>query len=162
VRRVRAGMPVWFTTLGDARRWNAAVRQVLPAPPGKSATGSAEAGAPANNAADTSQVVLYTVLFDVSNADGALMPQMTAQVFFVEAHARGVVLAPLSALTAMPGREGWYTARVQGADGRLHERRMRGGVHDRITTEVREGLAPAERLVTAVREERAAQGRLRW
>jgi membrane fusion protein, macrolide-specific efflux system len=162
VRRVRAGMRVWFTTLGEPRRWTGSVRQILPAPPNRSAGASAEAGAPSNASSDAGKVVLYTALFDVANPDGALMPQMTAQVFFVEASARQAVVAPLTALTATPGQPGWYTARVESGDGRITQRRVRGGVHDRVTTQVLDGLKAGERLVTAVRHERAAQGRFRW
>jgi membrane fusion protein, macrolide-specific efflux system len=162
VRRVRAGMPVWFTTLGDARRWTSSVRQILPAPPNRGANASAEAGAQSNASPDASKVVLYTALFDVANADGALMPQMTAQVFFVEASAHRAVVAPLTALTAIPERPGWYTTRVKAADGRIVVRQVRGGVHDRVNTQVLEGLKAGEELVTAVRRERAGQGRLRW
>ena len=42
-------------------------------------------------------VVLYDALFDVDNPDGALMTQMTAQVFFV-ARGEDAVLVPASAL----------------------------------------------------------------
>lgn len=148
VRRVRAGMPVHFTTLGGVpgeakRRWNGSVRQVLPAPPqpeGKSA-GTALAPSP-------SKVVLYTVLFDVGNADGELMPQMTAQVSFVTAAARGVLTAPLPALRPVAGKPGRYTARVRGADGEPQSREVRVGVRDRLTGEVLEGLAEGEQLIT--------------
>jgi membrane fusion protein, macrolide-specific efflux system len=159
VRRVHVGMSVWFTTLGDKRRWQGTVRQVLPAPPNKSA--GSDAGAQANSSSDSNKVVLYTVLFDVANADGALMPQMTAQVFFVEAKATQVVVAPLSALTAVSGHPDQYTARVQ-SDGRIIERRVHAGVHDRVMTQVLDGLKVGDRLVTAVRQERAGHGRFQW
>ena len=76
VRRVQPDMPVYFTTLGgDARRWRGKVRQVLPAP---AVAGGVAAGTVL--APSTSTVILYTVLFEVDNAEGELMPQMTAQV----------------------------------------------------------------------------------
>src|SRR5690606_19731908 len=82
VRRVKAGMPVFFTTLGGsdemARRWESTVRQVLPTPP--VAPASEGGAAPA-----ATKAVVYTVLFDVDNTDGELMPQMTAQVAFITA-----------------------------------------------------------------------------
>ncbi|CAN7388576.1 efflux RND transporter periplasmic adaptor subunit [Acidovorax sp. LjRoot117] len=101
IRRVRAGLPVYFTTLGGqadaaARRWRSTVRQVLPAPP----TPEAKAAGGANAQAAASKAVSYTVLFDVDNADGELMPQMTAQTSFVTAQAQGVIAVPLSALTS--------------------------------------------------------------
>jgi len=167
VRRVRPGMPVYFTTLGvqdeqgSARRWRGQVRQILPAPPtpAGAAPAATTAGAPATPAG---KVVLYTVLFDVDNADRELMPQMSAQVFFVAASARNVLVAPLPALQAVSGQPGRYTARVLDAQGRILVREVATGVRDRLSAEVLSGLKEGERLVTGVRYERAADGRFRW
>lgn len=144
VRRVRPDMAVYFTTLGgDARRWTGKVRQVLPAPAvaGGVATGTALAPS-------TSKVILYTVLFEVDNADGELMPQMTAQVVFVTAAANNVLAAPLPALKAVPQQTGAYTARVMDQDGNVQERAVRLGVRNRLSGEVLEGLREGELLVT--------------
>jgi macrolide-specific efflux system membrane fusion protein len=151
VRRVRPDMPVYFTTLGgDARRWSGKVRQVLPAPAvaGGVATGTALAPS-------TSKVILYTVLFEVDNADGELMPQMTAQVVFVTAAANNVLAAPLPALKAVPQQAGTYTARVMDQDGKVQEREVRLGVRNRLSGEVLEGLREGELLVTG---EQVAEG----
>ncbi|OWT66273.1 efflux RND transporter periplasmic adaptor subunit [Candidimonas nitroreducens] len=161
VRRVRPGMPVYFTTLGDDRRWTGRVRQILPAPPNPPESASSDSSKAAS-APTAGKVVLYTVLFDVDNADGALMPQMSAQVFFVEAAAHGVVLAPLTALQAIVGKPDRYTVRIQAADGGIAAREIHTGVRDRLTAEVLSGLAPGDRLVTGIRHERAAAGRFRW
>jgi macrolide-specific efflux system membrane fusion protein len=81
VSKLRVGQDVYFTTLGsDAKRWYGKLRQINPTPD------------VVNN------VVLYNALFDVANADQALMTQMTAQVFFVVAQAKDAVLVPVSAL----------------------------------------------------------------
>jgi len=81
VAKLKIGMPVYFTTLGDPdKRRYGTLRQILPTPE------------VVNN------VVLYDALFDVPNADHALQPQMSAQVFFVQAEAKGVPLVPVKAL----------------------------------------------------------------
>ena len=81
VPKVAVGMPVYFNTLGQPdRRWEGTVRQILPTPE------------VVNN------VVLYNVLFDVDNGDGALRPQMSAQAFFVIARADDAVTVPMAAL----------------------------------------------------------------
>ena len=90
VPKLRLGMDAYFTTLGNAtRRYSGKLRQVLPTP------------TVVNN------VVLYTALFDVGNPDRNLMPQMTAQVFFVLGAAHNVVIVPVAALkyadAAQPG-----------------------------------------------------------
>jgi macrolide-specific efflux system membrane fusion protein len=80
VSKLRVGQDVYFNTLGsDSKRWYGKLRQINPTPE------------VVNN------VVLYNALFDVVN-DGALMTQMTAQVFFVIAQAKDAVLVPVSAL----------------------------------------------------------------
>ncbi|WP_230976714.1 efflux RND transporter periplasmic adaptor subunit [Pseudothauera rhizosphaerae] len=162
VGRIRPGMPVYFTTLGlqdqdgSPRRWNGTLRQVLPAPP----TTPGAAQATGQNAAPAGKVVLYTALFDVDNADGALMPQMSAQVFFVAAVAKDVLVAPLAALEPVKGEAGRFTARVQ-IDGEVRQRTLRIGVRDRLLGEVLEGLKEGEPLVIGTQREQASQ-RLRW
>ena len=162
VGRVKAGMPVYFSTLGNnRRRWHAKVRQVLPAPPapGVKAGGSDSTTA---SAAVPSKVVVYTALFDIDNADGELMPQMTAQVSFVVASARNMPSAPLTALTPVPGQRDRYTARVLNADGQPETRALRLGVRNRHQGEVLEGLAEGDVLITGVRGADAGPRRFQW
>lgn len=164
VRRVKAGLPVYFTTLGGLdgiggaapRRWTARVRQVLPAPPVSEGQGSVKASG--GSAPGAAKAVVYTVLFDVDNADGELMPQMTAQVGFVTAQAQGVIAVPLAALAAVEGEQGAYTARVLDADGQPIVRPVRVGIRSRHLAEVREGLAEGDRLVVG---EKSVEG-VRW
>ncbi|QGZ65334.1 efflux RND transporter periplasmic adaptor subunit [Paraburkholderia acidisoli] len=164
ILRVKPGMPVYFTTLGSTdRRWNATVRQILPAPPNP-ATSPESSGQPTGtqaNAPTSGKVVLYTVLFDVANTDAQLKPQMSAQVFFVAARARHVIVAPLTALTAVNATAGRYTARVE-VDGRMRTRDVRIGVHDRLSGEVLSGLNVGDRLVTGVTHSHLADGRFTW
>jgi macrolide-specific efflux system membrane fusion protein len=60
-------------------------------------------------------VVLYTGLFDIENNDSALLPEMTAQVYFITASAQDVLTVPMGALRFLdrPGRPG----RPDGAAG---------------------------------------------
>ena len=146
VRRVKAGMPVSFTTLGNAdsaspRRWDGRVRQVLPAPAASEGE-SAKVGAPA-----ATKAVVYTVLFDVDNVDGELMPKMTAQVGFIAAQAKGVLAVPLAALQPVATKPGTYAARVLDAGGQAQWRELRIGVRSRHLAEVINGLREGERIV---------------
>jgi macrolide-specific efflux system membrane fusion protein len=89
VSRLRVGMPVYFTTLGSGgQRWQSTLKKVEPTP------------------TVTNNVVLYNALFDVPNPQRRLMSQMTAQVFFVVAQARGVLTAPMAGLTMQRGQAG--------------------------------------------------------
>lgn len=145
IRQLKPGLGLYFTTLGgDGRRWHAKIRQILPSPPLPPAA-SGEAGA----APVTMKAVQYTVLFDVDNQDGELMPQMTAQVTFITAAARDVLTAPLEALQAVDGEVGRFRARVLNAKGRAEEREVRVGARSRQRVEVLDGLQEQEQLITA-------------
>ncbi|AOS78954.1 efflux transporter periplasmic adaptor subunit [Hydrogenophaga sp. PBC] len=86
VSKLRQGMPVYFTTLGgQGRRYYGDLKKVEPTP------------------TVTNNVVLYNALFEVPNSNRSLMTQMTAQVFFVVAEARDVLVVPMSALTMQRG-----------------------------------------------------------
>jgi macrolide-specific efflux system membrane fusion protein len=94
VAKLNNGMRAYFTTLGSqGRRWYGALKRIEPTPTVQN------------------QVVLYNALFDVENDGGSLLPSMTAQVFFVRAEARGVLVVPMAALQqgqqlANPQRKG--------------------------------------------------------
>lgn len=97
VTRLRPGMPVYFTTLGSRnRRYQGELRKVEPTPT-------------VNN-----NVVLYNALFDVKNQQRNLLPQMTAQVFFVAAEAHDTLVVPAGAVKlarmAPGGRRGQQDA----------------------------------------------------
>ena len=168
IRRLKVGMPVYFTTLGGqadatARRWYSRVRQLLPAPPTPEAKAAGGAGAQAA----ASKAVSYTVLFDVDNADGELMPQMTAQTSFITAQAQGVLAVPLAALQPLPAStsptaEGpTHSARVLRTDGQIETRPVQVAVKNRHLAEVRSGLQEGERLVTGERPARSGPQRFK-
>jgi len=101
IGKVYVGMDVYFTTLGGGtRRWYSTLRQILPTPTA------------------TNNVVTYTGLFDVDNADGALLSGMTTQVYFVRSSATNVLTVPVAALAYAdtPGGEG-FAARPPAAAG---------------------------------------------
>jgi macrolide-specific efflux system membrane fusion protein len=138
VSRLRIGMPVYFTTLGsDGKRWEGTLRQVNPTPE------------------VVSNVVLYNALFDVPNPDGALMTQMTAQVFFVVATAKDAVLVPAAAVRR--AADGRASVRVIGAEGKLEIRDMKPGLSNRVYTQVLSGLEPGERVATSGAAPRGAR-----
>ncbi|HSH65386.1 MAG TPA: hypothetical protein VLB84_06180, partial [Bacteroidia bacterium] len=74
------------------------------------------------------------------NPDGALMTQMTAQVFFVVGEARDALLVPFGAVQRAP--DGRASVRVVHPDGRLEHRAVEVGLTNRIQAEIRSGLQP--------------------
>ncbi len=154
IGRLRIGMDVYFTTLGQSdRRWRGKLRKVLPTPE------------------IVNNVVLYNALFDVPNETGELLPQMSAQVFFVSARARDALLVPMSALKPVGGKAGKkkrkaaeqpkdgdaaaaaqpaparYKVRVLNAGGGIEEREITVGITNRVSAQVLSGLEEGERVV---------------
>ncbi len=133
VPRLKVGMPAYFTTLGQPdRRRHGKLRQILPTPE------------VVNN------VVLYSSLFEVENPEGDLLPQMSAQVFFVVGAARRVPIVPVAALRPVRGKaaDGKKLYRVRAMeDGRVVERTIEVGVMNRVSAEVKSGLEPGDEVV---------------
>ncbi|MBO0366481.1 efflux RND transporter periplasmic adaptor subunit [Pseudomonas putida] len=149
IGKVKPGMSAYFTTLaGGKRRWTSQVRQILPIPPKPLDQTSQGGGSPASASAGTtgSQVVQYTVLLDVDNPDGALMAEMTTQVFFVAGQASQVLTAPLAAFDEGKA-EGLRLVQVVKRDGKIEQREVRTGLSDRLRVQILDGLAEGEQLV---------------
>jgi macrolide-specific efflux system membrane fusion protein len=144
VARLRPGMALYFSTLGQpTRKLAGTLRQLLPAP----AKPPAAPGAAAPPASPNS-VVQYTALFDVDNRTGELRPEMSVQVSFVVAEAKDALSLPEEALLA-PMAEDAQTGEVSvlGAGGARETRRLKLGIHNRFEVQVLEGLAEGERVV---------------
>lgn len=134
VTNLLPGMPVYFTTLGDSdHKLFGELQYIEPTPE------------------VTNNVVLYNALFTVENTERRLLPQMTAQVFFVQEEARGVLRLPASAVTG-------EQVQVLGDGGQPEPRIIETGVTNRVHVEVRAGLSEGERVVSGSRDPRAGQG----
>jgi macrolide-specific efflux system membrane fusion protein len=182
VSRLKVGMDVYFTTLGNGqKRWQGKLRQINPTPE------------------IVNNVVLYNALFDVANPDGALMTQMTAQIFFVVAKADDALVVPLAALRPAGGGAGSAKAgrgsgagnakgegaartrtdassstatdprtqfaggrarvRVMNADGSTQAREVQVGVMNRVSAQVLSGLEAGEQVVVGQRSNAPAAAR---
>ncbi len=139
IPRLQVGMDAYFTTLGGRdQRWHGTLYRIEPTPTVE------------NN------VVLYSALFDVDNSDRNLLPQMTAQVFFVIAAAQDTLLLPTTAVSIQRAPQSPAdangapaTVTVLDLNDRLEERRIRVGISNRIQIEVLEGLKEGDQVVTS-------------
>lgn len=144
VVRVRRGLPVWFSILGDPkRRFDGELRQVEPAP----ASIANESNGAASRIGSTNGAVYYTGLIDVANADGVLRPSMTAQVSIVLSRVGGAVLVPLSAVEG--ARRAGDTARVRILDamGEVQIRQVQVGIDNGADIQILRGLQAGETIV---------------
>lgn len=91
----------------------------------------------------------YTVLFDVDNASGEIVPGMATQSFFVTSAATDVLVVPVGALRFADGAGETRLASVEAVrpDGRIESRDVVVGARDRVSAEVISGLAAGDRVV---------------
>lgn len=149
VPRVKAGMPVYFTLLGDPdTRYDTTLRAVEPGPTTLAADTTATA------ATATSTAVYYNGIFDVPNPQGKLRISMTAQATIVLDKVKDALLIPSAALGAK-AKDGRTTVRVvseaaaSAGAGKAQDRQVRIGLDNRVQAQVLEGLKAGERVVTS-------------
>lgn len=127
--KISPGQKVYFTILGDPnRRYYATLRSRELTPAGGVLDPNAGSG--------PKGAIYYNALFDVPNDEGILLPAMTAEVHVVLGEARNVLTIPATAL-GPKGPDGLYPVRVLNKDGSVSERRLRIGLNNNFTAEVR-------------------------
>jgi len=148
VTRVKAGLPVYFTILGEPdQRYHATLRAVEPAPDSIQKD-DATSSLTSSSSSSTTAAVYYNGLFDVPNPDEKLRISMTAQVFIVLGEAKDAVVVPASAL-GKRGEDGRYAVRVVGNDNKTEVRHVKIGMNNNVQAQVLEGLEVGERVVSA-------------
>jgi macrolide-specific efflux system membrane fusion protein len=139
VVKVKAGLPVYFTILGNPdQRYYATLRAIEPAPESISTD--------ATTSSSSSTAIYYNGLFDVPNPDGTLRIDMTAQVYIVLDSAKNAVTIPASALSKSSGT-GKQTVQVVGADGLPQKREVMVGLNNRVTAQIVSGLKAGDKVV---------------
>ncbi|WP_263913950.1 efflux RND transporter periplasmic adaptor subunit [Achromobacter sp. 79A6] len=158
VTRVKPGLPVYFTILGEPdQRYQATLRAVEPAPESIQKD-DATASLTSSGSNSTSAAVYYNGLFDVPNPDEKLRISMTAQVSIVLGEARDAVVVPASAL-GKRGEDGRYAVRVVDKNNQTETRQVKIGMNNNVQAQVLEGLEVGERVVSADAAPVAAAGR---
>lgn len=149
VPRVKPGMPVHFSLLGEPdRRIQATLRAVEPGD--TTLADSSATTSTSSSTSGTTNAIYYNGIFDVPNPDGTLRINMTAQATIVLAQAKAALTIPVAALGAREGSGGdRHKVRVLGADGRIEDRVVRVGLNNRVRAQVLDGLKEGERVVTA-------------
>ncbi|MCC7634913.1 efflux RND transporter periplasmic adaptor subunit [Stenotrophomonas rhizophila] len=141
VVKIKSGMPVYFTTLGDPdRRYHGTLRQINPAPASITKKDSTSSDT------STTTAIYYNALFDVENPDGSLRIDMTAQVSVMLRQASGVLIVPAVAL-GPKSRDGRYLVRIADADGMPAPRQVKIGINNGAFAEVLSGLEEGDRVV---------------
>ncbi|PJG58923.1 efflux RND transporter periplasmic adaptor subunit [Aeromonas cavernicola] len=139
VGKVKAGMPVYFTLLGDPdTRYQGTLRAVELAPTNINDQ-SAESSSTSNAA------VYYYGLFEVANPNHALRVAMTAQVTVVLGERKQVLTVPQTALGKQLGDNEYEVTLVTDGD-QTEVRPIKTGMKDAIRIEVVSGLAEHDQI----------------
>lgn len=158
VINVKPDLPVYFTILGDPdKRYEAKLRLIEPAP--ESIVNEVDSTSTSSSSSTSDSAIYYNALFEVPNEDGRLRALMTAKVSIVLARRANALMIPSTALGAK-GKDGTYSVRVKGEDGRIATRKVRIGIDNNINAEVLSGLKEGESVVVgeAKAETKSNQG----
>ncbi|WP_129543128.1 efflux RND transporter periplasmic adaptor subunit [Serratia sp. 1D1416] len=145
VVKVKTGMPVYFTILGEpAKRYRARLRAIEPAPDSinDDTTSSSTSTSSSSSSSSSSTAIYYVGLFDVANPDGALRISMTAQVYIVLSRAKGAVVIPA---TALRGDE----VEVVDEQGNVARRPVKVGINNNVDAQIVSGLLAGEKVIVS-------------
>ncbi len=144
VVKVKPGLPVYFTILGEPdRRYNAVLRTVEPATDAILTETTSSNSSSSSSSSTTA--IYYNGLFDVPNPENKLRISMTAQVSIVRAEAKGAIVIPSSALSRRGA--GGASVRVLDAQGNPQPRPVKVGINNNVSAEITEGLAEGDKVV---------------
>ncbi|MGN7743752.1 macrolide transporter subunit MacA [Pseudomonas sp. 22526] len=139
VIHISPGQEVYFTILGEDRRYYGKLRGTEPAP--QNFLDTPPAGTPKQTTA-----VFYNALFDVPNPDHRLRISMTAQVRIVLDTAKDVLTVPVAALGPR-NNDGSFPVRVLDAKGQAQQRSVQTGINNNVKVQIKDGLAEGDRVV---------------
>ncbi len=134
ISKLSPGIGVSFTTLGGGtRRWRSGLQRIVPKP------------------TNINNVITYTAVFEVENPDRALLPDMTAQVFFELSEPRKVLSVAVSMLadfgSPVPAAGRTAKVRLMRNDGGIELREITVGEIGDTYAEVLEGLEEGDKVV---------------
>jgi macrolide-specific efflux system membrane fusion protein len=153
VTRVKPDLPVYFTVLGEPQqRYDATLSSIEPAPESVRSDSSfssstSSTSTTSSSSTSSSEAIYYNGVFEVPNPEGKLRTYMTAEVHILLGEAKDVLTVPAAALGNVDAN-GDYSVRVVAADSRISERKVKVGLNNKVTAEIRSGLAENERVVT--------------
>lgn len=143
VVKVKAGMPVYFTILGEPdKRYYATLRAVEPAPDTINDDTSTSSSSSSSNSSSSSSssAIYYNGLFDAANPDGALRISMTAQVYIVLQKVKNAVVIPATALHG-----DWI--QVVDSQGGIERRPVKVGINNNVDAQIISGLQAGEKVI---------------
>lgn len=144
VVKVKPGLPVHFTILGDREHvFETTLNSIEPAPESITSDSSITSSS-SSSSSSSSTAIYYNGVFNIANPDGKLRTYMTTEVHIVLGKAQGVLTIPSAALTKTPRG---YMVQVMEPDGQVRPRKVEVGLNNKVNAEIRAGLKAGERVV---------------
>lgn len=139
VINVKAGMPVYFNTIGNPdQKYDAVLTAIEPAPEQISTTSS------------TDSAIYYIGYVEVPNPERRFRIDMTAQVYVVIDKASNTLMVPSAAIRKGGGSDsspnGTYV-RVLKADDSVEDRPVKVGIDNRVNAQILSGLKAGEAVI---------------
>lgn len=142
VIHITPGQEVYFTILGEDKRYYARLRGTEPAPQNYAQSSDKTDG----GTCKPSGAVFYNALFEVPNPEHRLRISMTAQVHIVLDTAQAVLTVPVAALGGR-NEDGSFPVRVLDAKGFAQVRNVQAGINNNVKVQIKDGLAEGDRVV---------------
>ncbi|AFI89018.1 efflux RND transporter periplasmic adaptor subunit [Pectobacterium parmentieri] len=147
VVKVKTGMPVWFSILGEPnKRYEATLSSIEPAPDSINTDSATTSSSTGSSSSSSSTAIYYNGQFDVQNPDGVLRISMTAQVNILLSSVKNAIVVPATALTLRNGM--WYV-QIVNANKKIESRLVTLGLNDNVRTQIRSGLSVGEQVVVS-------------
>lgn len=149
VINVKAGMPVYFNTIGNPdQKYDAVLTAIEPAPEQISTTSS------------TDSAIYYIGYVEVPNPERRFRIDMTAQVYVVIDKASNTLMVPSAAIRKGGGSDsspnGTYV-RVLKADESVEDRPVKVGIDNRVNAQILSGLKAGEAVIIGENSGRSGQ-----
>ncbi|XYQ55828.1 efflux RND transporter periplasmic adaptor subunit [Pectobacterium carotovorum] len=147
VVKVKTGMPVWFSILGEPnKRYEATLSSIGPAPDSINTDATTTSSSTSSSSSSSSTAIYYNGQFDVKNPDGVLRISMTAQVYILLSSVKNAIVVPATALTS---RDGMWYVQVVNAKKKIESRLVTLGLNDNVRTQIRSGISVGEQVVVS-------------
>lgn len=146
VVKVKAGMPVYFTILGEPEEhFSATLRAIEPAPDSINDETTTTTSS-SSSSSSTTTAIYYNGLFDVANPNGALRISMTAQVYIVLHKDEKALVIPA---TALENNQGKYRVQVVSDNGKISTRAVTVGLNNNVDAQILSGLQAGEQVIVS-------------
>lgn len=141
ITKVKAGMPAYFTILGDPNsKFETKLDSIDPGPVSLSDNTTSNSS--------TSTAIYYYGILHMPNPEGKLRVAMTTNVSIILAQAKDVLMVPSTALGQKNGK-GQYRVQVLDKDKNAVEKWVSVGLNNNVNAQIIDGLSEGEQVIVS-------------